>query len=425
MRRYISSGVQKGISETTRAKVPLGLLMTGREREHAEGERHDEEHVELLELLLGVGHGAERGGDGGVEQEAEEEVDDEEDDLRGGEGDVHGSAGRGSDQRGAGEDDSGGEPDADLGEADGADADDLAGHHLFRADGGEQDLEDAGGLFFDDGARDVHAVEHDDHVHEEEEDVGADEGGGGVGVFAGLGRIDLTGCMRASTSVATMPWWARRSRMSTVREGGGDGCPWWRCRRWSAACRRSWGGRWRSCGGRDPEIAVETACRRARRRAMARVLGPGGEMTIDVILRVFAVLRARAGGRVASCGSVETMAMCEVDLDLRADEDAAEDEAAHEQRDQDGRDEEGLGADALEVLAPGDEPDVMHRLCLRQAIRGDVRRRPGLHASRTFSMKISSRVGSMTSKREMRVPWLMASASSGWASAAMVGRVGA
>ncbi len=34
----------------------------------------------------------------------------------------------------------------------------------------------------------------------------------------------------------------------------------------------------------------------------------------------------------------------------------------------------------------------------------------------TFSMKISSRVGSMTSKREMRVPRLTASASSGWAS---------
>ncbi len=91
------------------------------------------------------------------------------------------------------EQDGGEHPDADLGEADGADADDLAGHHLFRADGGEQDLEDAGGLFFDDGARDVHAVEHDDEVHEEEEDVGADEGGGGVGVLAGLGGVDFDG----------------------------------------------------------------------------------------------------------------------------------------------------------------------------------------------------------------------------------------
>ena len=96
-------------------------------------------------------------------------------------------------QRGAGEQDGGEQPDADLGEADGADADDLAGHHLFGADGGEQDFEDAGGLLFDDGARDVHAVEHDDEVHEEEEDVGADEGGGGVGVFAGLGGVDLHG----------------------------------------------------------------------------------------------------------------------------------------------------------------------------------------------------------------------------------------
>ena len=42
---------------------------------------------------------------------------------------------------------------------------------------------------------------------------------------------------------------------------------------------------------------------------------------------------------------------------------AAEDEASHEKRDEDGGDEEGLGADAFEVLALGDEPDVMHRLC--------------------------------------------------------------
>ena len=81
------------------------------------------------------------------------------------------------------------------------------------------------------------------------------------------------------------------------------------------------------------------------------------------------------------------------------DDDLEDDAAAHEQRDEDGREEEGLGADALEVLALCDEPDVMHRHCLQ-----------------LFSMKISSSVGSMTSKRVMRVPRWMASASSGWAS---------
>ena len=86
-----------------------------------------------------------------------------------------------------------GEPDDDLCEADSADADDLAGHHLFGADGGEQHLEDARGLLFDDGAGDVHAVEQDDHVHEEEEDVGGDELEDGVGVLACLGRVDLDG----------------------------------------------------------------------------------------------------------------------------------------------------------------------------------------------------------------------------------------
>ena len=80
------------------------------------------------------------------------------------------------------DEEAGDDPDADLGEADGADSEDLAGHHLFGADGGEQDLEDAGGLLFNDGTGDVHAVEEDDEVHEEEE--GVDAGEGGVLVFA-------------------------------------------------------------------------------------------------------------------------------------------------------------------------------------------------------------------------------------------------
>ena len=75
-----------------------------------------------------------------------------------------------------GDDEASDDPDADLGEADGADSEDLAGHQLFGTDGGEQDLEDAGGLFLDDGTGDVHAVEEDDEVHEEEEGVDAGKG---------------------------------------------------------------------------------------------------------------------------------------------------------------------------------------------------------------------------------------------------------
>ena len=147
----------------------------------------------MLELLLGVDHRPKCGGDAGVEQVAEQEVDDEEDDLRGVEGNVDCAATDGREDGRAGEEDGSGEPDRDLGEADGADADDLAGHHLFGADGGEQDLEDARGLLLDDGAGNVHAIEHDDHVHEQEEDVDGDEAGGGVGVFACLCRVDLDG----------------------------------------------------------------------------------------------------------------------------------------------------------------------------------------------------------------------------------------
>ena len=79
-------------------------------------------------------------------------------------------------------DESSDDPNADLGEADGANSQDLASHQLFRADGSEQDLEDAGGLFFNDGTGHVHTVEEDDEVHKEEE--GVDAGKGRVLVFA-------------------------------------------------------------------------------------------------------------------------------------------------------------------------------------------------------------------------------------------------
>src|SRR5260370_1296890 len=172
-------------------RQPIRIGDNRGEGEHAASKRHYEDHVELLELLLGVDHGSECGGDAGVEKIAEQKVDDEEDNLACAKRDVSVSASNGRDDSGMGENDSGREPDGDLGQAYGSNADDLSGHHLLRADGGKQDLEDARRLLFDDGARDVHPVEQDDHVHEQEEDVDGDEAGGGVGVLAGLSGVDF------------------------------------------------------------------------------------------------------------------------------------------------------------------------------------------------------------------------------------------
>ena len=68
-----------------------------------------------------------------------------------------------------------GDPDGDLRKANRPHADHLAGQHFARLDRREQDLEDARGLLFDDGARHVHPVEQDDEVHQEEHGVGAAE----------------------------------------------------------------------------------------------------------------------------------------------------------------------------------------------------------------------------------------------------------
>ncbi len=132
--------------------------------------------------MFGAGHGSESGGDAGVEDVSEEEEEDEETDLRGrdGEGDVC------CEKAQLGDDEAGDDPDADLRKADGADSEDFAGHEFFGADGGEEDFEDAGGFFFDDGTRDVHSVEEDDEVHEEEERVDTGEGG----VFVETDEID-------------------------------------------------------------------------------------------------------------------------------------------------------------------------------------------------------------------------------------------
>ena len=161
--------------------------------DEADDQGKDEEQVELLQLMLGVGHGPEGGGDRGVEGVAEDEIDEEIDDLRGGESDVDALAAEiGGDGTG-GEEQGGGEPDADLGDADRANPEDLSGHHLLWADGGEHDLEDARSLLLDDGAGNVHAVERDDHVHEDEEDGDAHLGGLAVVAVRGVGGEDVDG----------------------------------------------------------------------------------------------------------------------------------------------------------------------------------------------------------------------------------------
>ena len=134
---------------------PSESVTSAQDDDGAGDEGQHEEHVELLEFLFGAGHGAERGGDAGVEDVAEQEEEDEEADLRGRDGEFDACG----EEAGFDDDRAGDDPDADLGETDGADSEDLAGHHLFGADGGEEDFEDARGLLFDDGAGDVHAVE--------------------------------------------------------------------------------------------------------------------------------------------------------------------------------------------------------------------------------------------------------------------------
>jgi hypothetical protein len=103
-------------------------------------------------------------------------VNEEEDDLNPSEREVQRIAaevngqGAGRNQRGCAD------PYANLGEPDCANAEDFASHHGFWADGCEHDLEDARGFLFDDRARYVHSVKHDDQIHDEEEHRNADLG---------------------------------------------------------------------------------------------------------------------------------------------------------------------------------------------------------------------------------------------------------
>ena len=89
MRKFISKRAAEGNERDDLRESGVGRWDDDEDHQEAEGERQDEEHVELLKLLFGVGHGAEGGGDAGVDQKAEDEVGDEEEDLRGAD-EVHG-----------------------------------------------------------------------------------------------------------------------------------------------------------------------------------------------------------------------------------------------------------------------------------------------------------------------------------------------
>src|SRR5471030_778435 len=116
----------------------------GKDHHHAEGQRDNEKEVELLQFLLRVGHGAERGGNGGVNEEAEEEVDDEEKDLVQADGSMSAAAQEAA-QAAVGDKKGSEHPDTGLGKANRADTKNFSSEKLFRLDCGEQNLKDAAG----------------------------------------------------------------------------------------------------------------------------------------------------------------------------------------------------------------------------------------------------------------------------------------
>ena len=133
-----------------------------------------------MQFLLGFAGGSETGEERAVEQIAEQEVDREKNGF--GPREVNGvftgehGGGEGRDHDGR----TGNEPDDDLCEADGAYTDELAGEHVAGLDGGEHDLEDAGGLLLNDGAGDVHAIDHGGHGEQQGHDVALPERGLGA-----------------------------------------------------------------------------------------------------------------------------------------------------------------------------------------------------------------------------------------------------
>ncbi len=256
----------------------------------------------------------------------------------------------------------GDDPYADLGEADSANSQDLAGHHLFGADGGEQDLEDAGSLLFNDGTGHVHPVEEDDEVHQEEESV--DAGEGGVLVFADEidrleERVDVG---RRHAQVAQT--FASESRANALAKQG-------RREDVGLGFRNPFEGGpgMRRRGRSDPDVAVELAVSEPVVEEVARVGGRGRD---DVDLRdplpravpvgvdmLFALkLGLEVGAELRILGDDRDV---QVGAGTSVGERSTIDETTHEQRNKDGHDEEAFCADALEVLALCNEPDVKHR----------------------------------------------------------------
>ena len=75
-------------------------------------------------------------------------------------------------------------------------ANELAGQHVRRFDGGEHDFEDARGLFLNDGARHVQAVDHGRHGKQDRHDVAFPERGFRTGLYDGAVLLQLKGLDR-------------------------------------------------------------------------------------------------------------------------------------------------------------------------------------------------------------------------------------
>ena len=99
-------------------------------------------------------------------------------------------------------DGAGDQPDNDLREADGAHADELAGQHVAGLHGCQHHFEDARGLFLNDGAGDIHAVDHGGHGEQQGHDVALPERSLGVALDDAAVFLHLVGVDRMpSTSV--------------------------------------------------------------------------------------------------------------------------------------------------------------------------------------------------------------------------------
>ena len=87
----------------------------------------------------------------------------------------------------------GNQPDGDLRQPDGAHADQLARQHVAGLGDRQHHFEDARGLFLDDGAGDVHAVNHGRHRKQNGHDVALPERGRGIALHDAAVFLHLEG----------------------------------------------------------------------------------------------------------------------------------------------------------------------------------------------------------------------------------------